>query len=122
MAKPKHPKELQRDLASFTGTETWYRHGLVRDVLFTEGVKYLADEAGAYWLIDEIALAQWHPILKHEPFQVWRITVSGSSAVIVCDDGNGNVLVTKDISLTDFPLPEQKLYFSDNVILLPSEN
>jgi hypothetical protein len=46
------------DLRQFTGTEQWYRHGIVRDVLFTDGAKYVADQAGAYWLIDEIAFAQ----------------------------------------------------------------
>ena len=46
------------DLRQFTGTEQWYRHGLARNILFTDGAKYLADEAGAYWLLDEIAFAQ----------------------------------------------------------------
>ena len=46
------------DLRQFTGSEQWYRHGIVRDVLFTDGAKFVADRAGAYWLLDEIALAQ----------------------------------------------------------------
>jgi hypothetical protein len=41
------------DLAQFTGSEHWYRHGMVRSVLFTDGAKYVADIAGAYWLLDE---------------------------------------------------------------------
>ena len=45
-------------LAQFTGSEHWYRHGLVRDILFTDGAKYVADQGGAYWLLDEIAIAQ----------------------------------------------------------------
>jgi hypothetical protein len=53
------------DLAQFTGSEQWYRHGLVRKVLFTDGAKYVADTAGAYWLIDEIASPRssrpWRP-------------------------------------------------------------
>jgi hypothetical protein len=44
----------EADLRQFTGSECWHRHGLVRDILFTDGAKYLADEAGAYWLLDEI--------------------------------------------------------------------
>jgi ParB family chromosome partitioning protein len=43
------------DLNNFTGSEHWYRHGMVRNVLFTDGAKYVADKAGAYWLLDEIA-------------------------------------------------------------------
>jgi hypothetical protein len=46
------------DLSQFTGSEQWYRHGLVRDVLFTDGAKYVADAGGAYWLIDKIAFAR----------------------------------------------------------------
>jgi hypothetical protein len=46
------------DLAQFTGSEQWYRHRIVRDVLFTDGAKYVADAGGAYWLLDEIAFAQ----------------------------------------------------------------
>jgi hypothetical protein len=38
-----------------------------------------------------------------------------------CDDGNGNIVFTKEIEHTDFPLDEIKLYFADNVIHLPSE-
>src|SRR5208337_2197669 len=38
------------DLAQFTGSETWYRHALVRDVLFTDGARHVADAGGAYWL------------------------------------------------------------------------
>jgi hypothetical protein len=27
------------DLSQFTGSENWYRHGIARDVLFTDGAK-----------------------------------------------------------------------------------
>ena len=51
-------KITEADLSKFTGSEHWYRHGLVRTILFTDGAKYVADEGGAYWLLDEIAFAQ----------------------------------------------------------------
>jgi hypothetical protein len=35
------------DLAQFTGSEQWYRHGMVRDVLFTDGARHVADAGGA---------------------------------------------------------------------------
>jgi hypothetical protein len=31
---------------------------LARSILFIDGAKYAADSAGAYWLLDEFALAQ----------------------------------------------------------------
>jgi hypothetical protein len=34
------------DLEAFTGTEQYYRHSINRKVLYTDGVRYLADKAG----------------------------------------------------------------------------
>lgn len=110
------------DLSQFIGTEHWYQHGLVRSITYTDGAKYVADNGGAYWLLDEIALAQkFSAAVKSEPFQLWKLTVSDRKGVLTCDDGDGKVVYTKQIPFTDFPLPEIKFYFTDNVILLPSE-
>jgi hypothetical protein len=109
-------------LAQFIGSENWYQHGLVRSITYTDGAKYVADHGGAYWLLDEIALAQkFRAAVKAEPFQVWTLTVNDHRALLTCDDGNGNVVYTKPIPFTDFPLTEIKFYFTDNVILLPDE-
>jgi len=63
----------QNILSQFTGSEHWYRHGLVRSITFTDGAKYVADSAGAYWLLDEIALAQrFVKAVADEDFQVWK--------------------------------------------------
>jgi hypothetical protein len=110
-------------LAQFTGSEQWYRHGLVRKVLFTDGAKYVADCAGAYWLIDEIAFGQFEPAVAAEEFQHWKLAVDleQHTALLTCDDGNGQVVFSKQIEFTDFPLREIEFYFTDNTILLPSE-
>lgn len=110
------------DLDQFVGAQSWYQHGLVRSITYTDGAKYVADEGGAYWLLDEIALAQrFNTRVKSEPFQVWTLVVHDREAVLTCDDGNRNIVYTKPIPFTDFPLPEIRLYFTDDVILLPSE-
>ena len=113
----------QSDLAQFTGSENVYRHTINRNVLYTDGAQYVAEHGGAYWLLDEIAVIQ--PYNKHvaaEAFQVWTLTVgSDRSAWLTCDDGNGNIVFTKNIEYTDFPLDGITLYFTNNVILLPSE-
>jgi hypothetical protein len=111
------------DLRQFTGSETWYRHGIMRHVLFTDGAKYVADNGGAYWLLDEIALAQRsHKCVAREEFQLWRLEVHADrTAKLICEDGNGNVVHCKTIKYTDFPLEEIILYFTGRTILLPSE-
>lgn len=74
-------------------------------------------------MIDEVAIGQTRPKVKAEEFQVWTLAtdLEKHRAVLTCDDGNGNVVFTKRIDFTDFVLPDIKLYFTDNVILLPSE-
>ena len=113
------PAELSR----FTGSEHWYRHGLVRGIVFTDGAKYIADQAGAYWLLDEIALAQrFDTKVAAEEFQVWTLAVNADrTATLVCEDGNDNVVCTKPIPFTDFPGEGVTLWFN-NVIYLPSEH
>jgi len=111
------------DLHHFTGSENWYRHSLNRKVLYTDGAQYLAQHGGAYWLLDSIAIAQAHvKAVKAEQVQVWTLKVNpDSTALLTCDDGNGHVVYDQSIPFTDFPLPEVKLYFCNNVIMLPGE-
>jgi hypothetical protein len=110
-------------LAQFTCSQNFYRHSLVREVLYTEGVEYVADTAGAHWLLDEIALAQLHIIpVKREDFQVWDLKVDADqTARLTCGDGNGREVYAKHIEFTDFPEPGIRFYYADWVIHLPSE-
>ncbi len=119
----KTPKLTEADLRQFTGTERWYRHGLNRNVLLTEGAKYVADEAGAYWLLDAIATVQLgNRRIAAEPFQVWTLAVAeDNSAILACEDGNGRVVHTQRIAFTDFPAPGVTLWFENKTIHLPSE-
>ena len=121
MTKTKRLSE--RDLAQFTGSENWYRHGINHNVLFTDGAKYVADEAGAYWLLDAIAICQrYEKAVASEGFQVWKLTVrEDRTASLVCSDGNDNIVYTQHIEFADFPVDEIMFYFANNVIHLPSE-
>ena len=110
------------DLADFTGTEQIWRHGLVRHVVYTDGVQHVAEAGEAYWLIDKVACAQLEEHVRAHEFQLWTLTVKEDlSANLVCTDGNGTTVSTEHIGYTDFPLPELKLYVTNNTILLPSE-
>ena len=112
------------DLAQFTGSERWYRHAINRKVLYTEGAQHVAEAGGAYWLLDEIALVQpYEPRVAAELFQVWILKVRPDhTATLSCEDGNGFVVFSKELTFTDFPLDEVTLWFANNVIYLPSEH
>lgn len=111
------------DLQQFTGTETWYRHGLFRDIRYTDGAKYVADHGGAYWLLDTIAIAQHTKRrVQAEPFQVWTLTkTTGTQACLTCEDGNHQEVYREAIPFTDFPLETITLWYENNVIYLPGE-
>jgi hypothetical protein len=117
----------QADLDMFIGTETWYRHPIIKRAMWTEGVQFLITNAQCYWLADEIVFAQNLWTVRREPFQEWKLTrdrdaaVLRTSAVLSCEDGNGNRVYTKRIEFTTFPLAEVRLWFTGNVLMLPSE-
>ena len=112
------------NLEQFTGTERYYKHWL--GILYTDGVKYLAEEAGAYWLIDAIASWQASPKVKRDRMlqriQFWKLRVNpDNSAVLVCERDSDDVALTQEIEYTDFPLESVTLYLSECVLMLPSE-
>jgi hypothetical protein len=118
-----NPKLSKAALSKFTGSEHWYRHGLVRQVLYTDGAKYVADEGGAYWLLDEIALAQrYEEAVAAQEFQVWTLRVNADrTARLTCED-NDNTVFEKAIAFTDFPAEAVTLWFANHTIYLPSEH
>ena len=111
------------DLTQFTGTEHYYRH--INGLVLTDGTKYLADEAGAYWLMDVIAS---YLDKIEDGFAIAELTVThGNKAFFsLADDKPANkFFATQSIPYTDFPLEEIKLYVIRDgehwVCLLPSE-
>ena len=72
--------------------------------------------------MDIIAISQHEPSVRAEEFQVWKLLVNmDRSATVYCEDGNNNVVFSQSIPYTDFPLFNLMLYFTNQVIHLPSE-
>ena len=114
------------DLSQFIGSEQLFRHGLSRKHLYTEGAQFVAERAGAYWLLDKIAL-HGSPAIAHEDFQVWKLSVNtDKTATLTTDNGDNDVLKTEELPFTDFPLSEITLWavrneFNGFTIMLPTE-
>lgn len=107
----------QADLDQFIGTENHYPHSM-RQLVYTDGVKYMADAGGAFWLIDAIASYR-----RKEPFQIWELKVKPDKSCVLTmrEDTGQPTKVRQEIPYTDFPLENIKLYLIDYVLLLPSE-
>lgn len=94
-------------LAQFTGTERYYR--IAPKFLITDGVNYLADNTGCFWLLDA-ALSHLVQLGTADWFVLVRLVVNNSAAVLTLEDGNGVVRARQAIPYTDFPAPQQFLY------------
>lgn len=112
-------QELEAELSGFTGTEHHYRHFLGGK--YTDGIKAMADKAGAYWLTDAIFSYQTGKI-RTVPFQLWTLTVKDGKAVLeMREDSDRPILVSQKIEYTTFPEGTIKFYLINNVLILPSE-
>ena len=113
------------DLNQFTGSAMFYRHWTGR-LIYTEGVKYLAEKGDAYWLVDAIVSHQPDKRLKTPElaaFQLWELVVheDKSATLTVRADSDQPAVITQEIPFTDFPLDSIKLYVCTGTLLLPSE-
>lgn len=123
-------ERLRADLEHFRGgTETWWRHPLNRNVTYTDGVKYFADNAagGAHWLLDIIA-TELAPFARTHGIAFLTAASDGRRATLsLRRDSDEPPLWTRDIALTDLPEGDWPLWIADGgpggtaVVMLPSE-
>ena len=108
MTRPPTPAELLTHLAQCTGTESYHRTH--PGLLATDGAKYLADVAGACWLLDIV----WSVLKIEDEFAVLKLTLEAglNRAEVVIHDGREpkTVYHRQRIPYTGFPLPNIKLY------------
>ena len=86
---------LPADLDMFTGTENYWKNcfGLCFGLIYTDGIKYLAENGGAYWLIDAISSYQNDRKIKNnyrlQDFQLWELKKVGKGCVLTCREDSG---------------------------------
>lgn len=131
----KKPTLTHDDLRRFTGDLERYRHPFVRRVIYTPGVKFVAEHGGAYWLIDELASAiastAFTRACREDPrigeMHFWTLTVSEQTGELSARaDSDVEPFCTKRIAYTDFPLGKIDIWAAyDGVhwtLYLPSEH
>jgi len=111
-----------KQLGFFTGTTAYHIH--TPHVMLTDGAKYLAEHAQAYWLMD--AIASYLPaLINREHFVVASLAVKNQSALLMLTDGNYKELAIQRITYTDFPMSDITLFacWTETcwVLMLPSE-
>lgn len=122
--------ELASELSQFIGTEQWCRHAINRNLIYTDGVKFFAENGGdhgAYWFLDKVA-CEITPLLKRQKEAFACITLRVNiqeEAIIIATDGNEASLAAYDIHYTDMQAGDWKFYLIDDgthiTLLLPGE-
>jgi len=123
---------ILNNLPNYYGTESYHKVTLF-PILATDGVAYLLQACEAFWLIDEIGgmIMQHNKKWQQKGMVFFKLKKSDpmigddNKAVLSVDDGNGNLLDSKYIDYTDFPLDEAKIWTSWDgerwIAMLPSE-
>ncbi len=104
----------KQDLDQFCGDDVRYRHPLNRKVIYTPGVKHVAEAAEAYWLIDAITFWMTSQDYLHATayderlcyMVFWTLDVKDDQSAMLTGraDGDAKPAFTQSIPFTDFPL------------------
>lgn len=128
--------ELEAALSGYIGTEHYHTSPTfgARGLRYTDGIRKMAELAGAYWLLDTIhAAAMEHPQFKASFWAVRMESQDDKGRLLITfdfrDDGTpidaqgnvGQADFTQDFDFTDFPAGVFNFYILDGVILLTSE-
>ena len=133
----KTANEIQNELSQYYGTEGYRFNSITKmaGMVYTDGVKAMADLCGAWWLVDAIASHQ--PKAMKDPMlrdmQFWTLkripeepepglntlgavlkTKNGGkrkpAAILICERDSGDVAIKQELEYTDFPLDEIKIW------------
>lgn len=127
---------LEAELQQFTGDLDRYRHLLNRKLIYTPGVQYLAQQAGAYWLIHAIASHirsdAFDDATRQDPriddLHFWKLDVGPDRGAVLTAraDSGEPPFITQAIEFTDFPLETIDLWCGFDgrhyTLYLPSEH
>jgi hypothetical protein len=112
---------LETELQQFTGTERYHKMSIF-PFNFTDGVAHLIEKGNCQWLVVDIFAYQDYECVKREEFQHWKLSVKDNKGTLEMFDGNKKEpIFSKKYDYTDFPMSKMELYFTNSVLLLPSE-
>ena len=105
------------ELNQFYGTSAYYFMDYSRFV-YTDGIKYLAENAECYWLLTDISAFQNLEKIKSnkslQEIQFWTLKVNeDKSAELICDVDVNIQAFRFDYEYTSFPLSKISLYLCD---------
>ena len=124
------------ELNQFTGDLVRYRHPINRSVIYTPGVRHVAESGEAYWLIDAIASHIGSPAFSNAAARDYRIgsmhfwtlerNENNAASLFAKADGPEDAFIVQDIPFTDFPMKSIDIWAAFDgehwTLYLPSEH
>lgn len=100
----------KHEIEQFSGTSEFYRHGLFRSMIYTDGIKYLIDN-GCAWLVDVCCSAQIQSVVKQykDQLQFWELKIDSEIPSKACVFGTVSteegelIIYRQQIEYTDCP-------------------
>jgi len=113
--------KIKHGLKQFIGTQRYYKT-IVPTLVYTDGIQFLVERCGAYWLIDLVASYQTKEFKTRYRFQLWKVTLlEDDKATVTCkEDTDQPNIVEQNIEYTDFPF-DYEFYVVDGVMMVKSE-
>jgi hypothetical protein len=114
---------LRWQLARFRKSDEVHAHPS-QTLVYTAGVKFLADRCRLSWLIDLIAAWQWRALTDPDLrcFQLWELGFCGTRRVLVCSKDSESIAFRLPVPNRETDLDYVGLYVQDGVLMLPSEH
>lgn len=129
--------KLELELQSYMGDLVRYRHPLNRTVIYTPGVRHLAEAGQAFWLLN--AIASWIGTdaflegKRKDPrigdMHFWKLNVNredGTAVLHAEADCDVEPFIVQSIPFTDFPLDKIEIWAGFDgehwTLYLPSEH
>ena len=103
--------ELKESLTGFYGSQDFHKITLRQQIIVTDGILFLAKNAGCFWLLDVIESYQ-NKCSKDDmlrDIQFWTLKVKDNEGVVTCERDTDDVAFSQKIQFTDFPLDEIKI-------------
>lgn len=123
----RHVSDVLPDLPQYYGTLGYLRHRILPvgpGLLLTDGAKYVAEKASAWWLMDLVLSHAQEWLAKGDGFCSIELLVKDDKGKLLVEDGDGSLLLDKDIEYTDFPEPGIRFFLqagAEPVLMLQSE-
>ena len=104
-----------------SGSPKFHQHQSY-SILFSDGIKCMADTTRCYWLIELIAFYQDKPEIGKLKFQCWELLRATESAFdIIATDSHNHIVIAHQVPFIDFPYDAATVWVVNNCIILPNE-